>query len=282
MHPKQFKAVAEMLDLLILRDPDGPAKPLAPTREQTAMLRLAQFEIGVHRGETELVLRARCRGSRLSHQRRIDCCALSLSKMVIRMETPLSPEFIVRAVAELSEIQARTKILQEMLLEAPAEVARMPRPFDFSWLLAVCLPGSLKTAANLNALWAALEVLDPGRRDILLRPLSSDPWMGLFLVDAVWLAETRSENPPDWTALLKALQNGFESAMRWRATGLAAAVATTTVRVLNENLQNPPEAFLFGRLAVRQVGWDARLVDTIADVCDWTRRSGQLIVSGAE
>jgi hypothetical protein len=184
-----------MLDLLILRDPDGPAKPLAPTREQTAMLRLAQFEIGVHRGETELVLRARCRGSRLSHQRRIDCCALSLSKMVIRMETPLSPEFIVRAVAELSEIQPRTKILQEMLLEAPAEVlARMPRPFDFSWLLAVCLPGSLK--ANLNALWAALEALDPGRRDILLRPLSSDPSMGLFLVDAVWLAETRWENSP--------------------------------------------------------------------------------------
>jgi hypothetical protein len=278
MHAKQFEPVAEMLDLLVLVDPDGGAEPLAATREQRAMLRLAQFEIAVHRGEEETVLKAAAavdaatrltpessEGDRLLR-------VMAFSKMLIRTKAPLTPEFIVRAVAELSEIQAGTDMVRDLATQLhPGIMVGMSGPFNLGWLLTLFLPGRLKTAANLNALWAALDALDPDRRDTLLSPLSADASMGPFLIDAVWLAEMRSERP-NWTALVKTLRDGLDCALRWRAMGLATAVATTTVRTLNENLQSPREAFAFGRSAVRRVGWDARLIDAIADVCDWTSR----------
>jgi hypothetical protein len=278
MHPEQFGPVAEMLGLLVLLDPDAGAKPLATTREQRAMLRLAQFEIAVHRTEEEMVLRAAAaadtatlltpESSEMDRLLRV----MVLSKVLIQTKAPLPPGFIVRAVAELSELQAGTDTLRDLMSKVPEGIlVGMARPFNLGWLLTLFLPGRLKTIADLDALWAALEALAPGRRDTLLSPFSADPSMGPFLIDAVWLSEMASEQP-NWRALVKTLRDGFEYALQWRATGLAAAIATTTIRTLNENLQRPREAFAFGRSAVRQVGCDPRLIDVMADVCDWTGR----------
>jgi hypothetical protein len=277
-HAEQFEPVAEMLGFLVHLDPDDGAKSLVTTREQRAVLRLAQFEIALHLGEDASVRRA---SSAVDAETRLTpessgedrlFRVAALSKMLMRAKAPLAPEFVVRAVAELSEIQADSNILQDLASQLPANIlAGMPRPFDFGWLLTVFLPGRLKTAADLGALWLALEALDPNRRDILLSPLSVDRSLAPFLIEAVWLAEMRSEGP-NWAALLETLCDGFKYATRWRVMGLAGAIATTSVRILNENLQNSHEAFVLGRSAARRIGGDARLIDAIADVCDSTRR----------
>ena len=241
MHAEQFEPVAEMLGLLVLLDPDGGAKPLAAAREQRAMLRLAQFEIAVHRGEEETVLKTAAavdaatrltpessEGDRLLR-------VIALSKMLIRTKAPLAPEFIVRAVAELSEIQSGTDELRALMTQLHAgTMVGMSGPFN----LTLFLPGRLKTAADLNELWAALDALDPDRRDILLSPLSADASMGPFLIDAVWLAEMRSDQP-NWTVLAKTLRDGLECALRWRAVGLATAVATATGTHLERESSQP-------------------------------------------
>jgi hypothetical protein len=278
MQGEQFGPVAEMLGFLVHLDPDGGARPLAPTREQRVMLRLAQFEIALHLGEDATVRRvaaavdAETRLTPESPEAERLLRVVALNKMLIRTKAPLTPEFVVRTVVELSEIQAGSNMLQDLVSQLPPDIVPwMPQQFNFGLLLTVFLPGRLKAIADLAALWAALEALDPSRRAMLLSPLSADPSLGPLLIDAVWLSEMRAEQP-NWLALLETLRDGFGRAIRWGVTGLAGAVATASVRILNENLKTPREAFAFGRSAARQIGWDARLIDALADVCDSTGR----------
>jgi hypothetical protein len=140
------------------------------------MLRLAQFEIALHLGEDATVRRT---ASAVDAETRLTPAApeedrlfraMALNKMLMRTKAPLTPEFVVRAVAELSEIQAGSNILQDLVSQLPADILPgMPQPFNFGVLLTIFLPGRLKTVADLVGLWAALEALDPSRRDMLLR-----------------------------------------------------------------------------------------------------------------
>ena len=240
-HAERLGPADGTLDLLSYIDPNEGGASLAPTPDMRAVLRIAQFAIAARHVDGERALRAaeildvetRIKPGHTTRERVLRFLALSM--MLRHTDVALTPAFVVRSTAELSELQSETEDLHDAVGEiSDGTLAGLKGQADVGWLLLAFLHKRLRTASDLDALWRALDELGSVRRGVLLSPLSADPAKAQYLPDAVWLAEMRSDRP-EWARLASTLRNGYGRALAWNAPGFAAVIAATAIRTLNTN-----------------------------------------------
>ena len=105
----------------------------------------------------------------------------------------------------------------------------------------------------LSDLIDALDALQPEIRRILLADFEDDSIDCRLLIDGVWLAESKLENP-NWTRCLHVFDKVIEKTMEWGYLHLAAASARGKAIIHDEYLHNPDTAHTVLQDIVSKVG----------------------------
>ena len=93
----------------------------------------------------------------------------------------------------------------------------------------------------LSDLIDALDELEPKMRTLLLADFEDDSADSRILIDSVWLAEAKLENP-DWTRCLEVFDRVIERAIAWGYPYIAAASARGKAIIHDEYLHTPETA----------------------------------------
>ena len=96
-------------------------------------------------------------------------------------------------------------------------------------------------APFLSDLIDALAELQPKIRTLLLADFEDDNFNSRILIDSVWLAEAKLENP-DWTRCFQVFDKVIERAIAWRYLHIAAASARGKAIIHDEYLHTPDTA----------------------------------------
>ena len=96
-------------------------------------------------------------------------------------------------------------------------------------------------APFLSDLIDALDELDPKMRILILADFEEDNVDSRILIDSVWLAEAKLENP-DWTRCLQVYDKIIEKALAWGYPHIAAAAARGKAIIHDEYLHAPDAA----------------------------------------
>ena len=105
----------------------------------------------------------------------------------------------------------------------------------------------------LSELIDALDELQPNVRRILLADFEHDSVDCRFLIDGVWLAESKLENP-DWPGCLRVFDKAIERTIAWGYLHLAAASARGKAIIYDEYLHVPDMAHKVLQDIVSKVG----------------------------
>ena len=111
----------------------------------------------------------------------------------------------------------------------------------FSLLFSFILERRPIYAPFLNDLIDALDDLQPQNRTLLLADFEEDSVDARMLIDSVWLAEAKLENP-DWTRCLEVFDRVIERAIAWGYPYIAAASARGKAIIYDEYLHIPDTA----------------------------------------
>ena len=96
-------------------------------------------------------------------------------------------------------------------------------------------------APFLNDLIDALDELDPKMRALILADFEEDSVDSRILIDNIWLAEAKLENP-DWTRCLQVFDKVIERTIAWGYPHIAAASARGKAIIHDEYLHTPDAA----------------------------------------
>ena len=96
-------------------------------------------------------------------------------------------------------------------------------------------------APFLNDLIDALDELDPKIRALILADFEEDSVDSRILIDNIWLAEAKLENP-DWTRCLQVFDKVIERTIAWDYPHIAAASARGKAIIYDEYLHAPDAA----------------------------------------
>ena len=111
----------------------------------------------------------------------------------------------------------------------------------FSFLFSLIFMPRPVHAPFLQDLIDALDELDPKMRTLILADFEEDSADSRILIDSVWLAEAKLENP-DWTRCFQVFDKVIERAIAWGYPYIAAASARGKAIIHDEYLQTPETA----------------------------------------
>ena len=111
----------------------------------------------------------------------------------------------------------------------------------FSFLFSLIFMSRPIHASFLRDLIDALDELDPKMRALILPNFEEDSADSQMLIDSVWLAEAKLENP-DWTRCLQVFDKAIERAIAWNYPHIAAASARGKAIIHDEYLHTPETA----------------------------------------
>ena len=111
----------------------------------------------------------------------------------------------------------------------------------FSFLFSLIFMSRPTHAPFLRDLIDALDELDPKMRALILADFEEDSADCRILIDSVWLAEAKLENP-DWTRCLQVFDTVIEMAIAWGYPYIAAVSAKGKAIIHDEYLHTPDAA----------------------------------------
>ena len=172
-------------------------------------------------------------------------------------QASLPAKKIVDYLKEIIEITNKHKEFQAMYNDFTAKLKgyNADKSNYFSTLFSFCYraPNPKLYPPFLSDLIDALDELQPGIRRILLADFEDDSIDCRLLIDGVWLAESKLENP-DWTGCLRVFDKAIEKTLAWGYPHLAAASARGKAIIHDEYLHDSDSAHKALQDIVSKVG----------------------------
>ena len=173
-------------------------------------------------------------------------------------QIPLPAKRIVGYLKEIIDITESNNEVREIYYSsyiAQFEEQKTENSNYFSALLSFCYraPNPKLSPLFLSDLIDALDELPPKIRTLLLADFENDSVDCRLLIDGVWLAESKLENP-DWTRCLQVFDKSIEQTIAWGYPHLAAASARGKAIIHDEYLDEPDTAHKVLQDIVSKVG----------------------------
>ena len=172
-----------------------------------------------------------------------------LSRLMLAMhaliyyQVPLPVKQMVGYLKEIIEITDNNTELQETFDDFREELEnhQIGKSNFFSILFKFTFARQPFYAPFFNDLIAALDELQPKMRTLLLANFEDDNVDSRILIDSVWRAEAKLENP-DWTRCLQVFDKVIERSLAWGYPHIAAASARGKAIIHDEYLHTPNAA----------------------------------------
>ena len=177
------------------------------------------------------------------HQSYIWCRAMLAAQALIYYQVLLPVKKMVEYLKEIIDIADSDKEVQEIygnLIGLPEEY-KTDKTNSFSILFKFICARRPFYAPFLSDLIDALDELPPKIRALLLADFEEGSVDSRILIDSVWLAEAKLENP-DWTRCLKVFDKVIERSLAWDYPHIAAASARGKAIIHDEYLHAPDTA----------------------------------------
>ena len=188
----------------------------------------------------------------------------SLSRLMLATQAlryyqiPLPAKQIVGYLREIIDITSADKEAREIYNRtyvAQFDEQKTENSNYFSALLSFCYraPHPKLSPLFLSDLFNALDELRSDIRTRLLADFEADSIDCRLLIDGVWLAESKLDNP-NWTGCLQVFDKVIDKTIEWGYLHLAAASARGKAIIHDEYLHNPDTAHTVLQDIVSQVG----------------------------
>ena len=173
-------------------------------------------------------------------------------------QIPLPAKRIVGYLKEIIDITESNNEARELYYSsyiAQFEEQKTENSNYFSALLSFCYraPNPKLSPLFLSDLIDALDELPPKIRTLLLADFEDDSVDCRLLIDGVWLAESKLDNP-DWTGCLQLFDKAIEKTFAWGYPHLTAATARGKAIIHDEYLHEPDAAHKVLQDIVPKVG----------------------------
>ncbi len=172
-------------------------------------------------------------------------------------QASLSAKKIVDYLKVIIEITNKHKEFQEMYSDFAGKLKgyNTDKSNYFSTLFSFTYraPNPKLNPPFLSDLIDALDALQPEIRRILLADFEDDSIDCRLLIDGVWLAESKLDNP-NWTGCLQVFDKVIDKTIEWGYLHLAAASARGKAIIHDEYLHNPDTAHTVLQDIVSKVG----------------------------
>ena len=169
---------------------------------------------------------------------------LMLAMQALRYNQVLLPaRRMIDYIKEIINIKDRDKEVQEVYSDfmRRLEEQQIYTANFFSLLFSFILVRRPIYAPFLSELIDGLDELDPKMRSLILADFEEDSVDSRILIDGVWLAEAKLENP-DWTRCFQVFDKVIERAIAWNYPHIAAASARGKAIIHDEYLDTPDAA----------------------------------------
>ena len=169
---------------------------------------------------------------------------LMLATQALRYHQMLLPaKQMVGYLKEIIDIIDSDEKIQEVYGDLTGQFAgyQTDTASFFSFLFSLIFMPHPIYAPFLRDLIDALDGLDPKMRALILANFEEDSADSQILIDSVWLAEAKLENP-DWTRCLQVFDKVIERAVTWNYPHIAAASARGKAIIHDEYLHTPETA----------------------------------------
>ena len=184
---------------------------------------------------------------------------LMLATQALRYyQVPLPAKQIVGYLKEIIDITSINKEAQEIYNRtymAQFDEQKTDKSNYFSTLFSFCYraPNPKLYPQFLSDLIDALDELPPEIRTLLLIAFEDDSVDARLLIDGVWLAESKREDP-NWTRCFQVFDKVIERSLAWNYPHLTAATARAKAIIHDEYLHDPDTAHKILQDIVSKVG----------------------------
>ena len=177
------------------------------------------------------------------HQSYLYCRVMLAMHALIYYQVSLPVEQMVGYLKEFIDITDSDKEIQEIYgnLSGSLKEYKTDKTNSFSILFKFICARQPFYAPFLSDLIDALDELEPKMRTLILADFEDDSVDSQILIDSVWLAEAKLENP-DWTRCLQAYDKVIERTLAWGYPHIAAASARGKAIIHDEYLHTPDAA----------------------------------------
>ena len=180
------------------------------------------------------------------------------TRALMYCQASLPAKKIVGYLKEIIDITENNSEVREIYYSnymAQFEEQKTDNSNYFSTLMSFCYraPNPKLSPLFLNDLFDALDALQPEIRRILLADFEDDSVDCRLLIDGVWLAESKLDNP-NWTGCLQVFDKVIEKTIKWGYPYLAAASARGKAIIHDEYRRNPDAAHKVLQDSVSKVG----------------------------
>ena len=169
---------------------------------------------------------------------------LMLATQALRYNQVLLPaKQMINYIKEIINIKDRDKEVQEVYDDfmRRLEEQQIYTANFFSLLFSFILVRRPIYAPFLSELIDGLDELDPKMRSLILADFEEDSVDSRILIDGVWLAEAKLENP-DWTRCFQVFDKVIERVIAWNYPHIAAASARGKAIIYDEYLHSSDTA----------------------------------------
>jgi hypothetical protein len=186
-----------------------------------------------------------------------------LSKQLLEISRPLSPEQIVRHTLELWHLAERADVQAVRTTEVlPPMYPGFERPMFADLFAAVLIP-RIREVEDLRKLISAIDALAEPDRSRLLDGFKTDDGELRLLFNGPWVSMKRSESR-GFEDYAVALEQALSAGRRWQHRPWLRASARTLSAILDEMLDRPEEARRVVAAIVQEAGASANLDDQLA------------------
>ena len=177
------------------------------------------------------------------HQSYLWCRVMLATQVLIYYQVSLPVKQMVGYLKEFIDITDSDKEIQEIYgnLSGSLKEYKTDKTNGFSILFKFICARRPFYAPHLSDLTDALDEFRPKIRTLLLADFEDGSVDSRILIDSVWLAEAKLENP-DWTRCLQVFEKVIEKSLAWGYPHIAAASARGKAIIYDEYLHTPDAA----------------------------------------
>ena len=177
------------------------------------------------------------------HQSYLLCRLMLTTQALIYYQVALPVKQMVGYLKEFINIADSSQEIQEICFDFMGQLKehQTDKSNIFSILFNFIFARQPFYAPFLNDLIDALDELDPKMRALILADFEEDSVDSRILIDNIWLAEAKLENP-DWTRCLQVFDKVIERTITWGYPHIAAASARGKAIIHDEYLHTPDAA----------------------------------------
>lgn len=246
--PKEdWKGLSQEFSLWMHINTDPPKELFPGDAFVNSLFRLLQYRIAVEvqpkRAPKILEIWEAETKPHKPHQSYLLCRQMLTMQALIYYQVSLPVKQMVGYLEEIIDITDSDKEIQEIYddLSESVKEYKTDKTNSFSILFKFICARRPLYAPFLSDLIDALDELPPKIRALLLVDFEDGSVDSRILIDSVWLAEAKLENP-DWTRCLQVFDKVIERSLAWGYSHIAAASARGKAIIHDEYLHAPDTA----------------------------------------